>query len=81
MLNIHLILILDKSERSINHVCTTALMCPFYRIFNGTTAIATQLVGSIAGFIINMILTLGIIHHAANLLLVWLVSQTKSLII
>lgn len=56
-------------------------MCPFYRIFNGTTAIATQLVGSIAGFIINMILTLGIIHHAANLLLVWLVSQTKRHII
>jgi hypothetical protein len=81
MLNIHLILILDKSERSINHVCTTALMCPFYRIFNGTTAIATQLVGSIAGFIINMILTLGIIHHAANLLLVWLVSHTKWFII
>ena len=69
--------ILDQSERSINHVCTTALMCPFYRVLSGTTAISVQLVGSIAGLIINMILTLGIIHQAANLLFIWLVSYTN----
>jgi len=63
----------DQSERSIKHVCTTALLCPFYRILSGTTAISVQLVGSIAGFIINIVVILGIIHQMANLLLVWLV--------
>ena len=65
---------LDQSERSIKHVCTTALLCPFYRFLTGTSAISAQLVGSILGFIINMILTMGIIHQAASLLLIWLVS-------
>lgn len=69
----------DKSERSENHVCTTALMCPFYRILTGTTAIAVQLVGSIAGLILNMILTLGIIHYAANLVLIWLVGYVVAI--
>ena len=65
---------LDQSERSIKHVCTTALLCPFYRFLTGTSAISAQLVGSILGFIINMILAMGIIHQAASLLLIWLVS-------
>jgi len=63
----------DQSERSIKHVCTTALMCPFYRYVTGLSAISIQLVGSIAGFIINIVLTLGIIHRVANMLLIWLV--------
>ena len=71
---LYIIISLDQSERSIKHVCTTALLCPFYRILSGTTAISVQLVGSIAGFIINIVLILGIIHQMANLLLVWLVS-------
>ena len=65
---------LEQSERSIKHVCTTALLCPFYRFLTGTKAISAQLVGSILGFIINMILTMGIIHQAATLLFIWLVS-------
>jgi len=63
----------DLSERSIKHVCTTALMCPFYRYVSGISAIAIQLVGSLAGFIINIVLTLGIIHRIAYMLLIWLV--------
>ena len=65
---------LDQSERSIKHVCTTALMCPFYRYVRGISAIAIQLVGSLAGFIINIVLTLGIIHRIPIMLLIWLVS-------
>ena len=68
---------LDQSERSIKHVCTTALLCPFYRFLTGTSAISAQLVGSILGSIINMILTMGIIHQAATLLLIWLVSYEQ----
>ena len=65
---------LDQSERSIKHVCTTALMCPFYRYVTGISAIVIQLVGSLAGFIINIVLTLGIIHRIPIMLLIWLVS-------
>ena len=62
------------AERSVKHVCTTALACPFYRVLTGETGITVQLVASIAGLIVNITLALGIIHHAANLILMWLVS-------
>jgi hypothetical protein len=36
----------DLPEKAILHVCTEALMCPFYKVLTGLTAISVQLVGS-----------------------------------
>ena len=66
------------AERSVKHVCTTVLACPFYRTLTGSTGIIIQLVASIAGLIINITLALGILHHAASLILMWLVSYENT---
>ena len=36
----------DMPEKSMNHVCTTAIFCPMYRVAEGLTGIAIQLAGS-----------------------------------
>ena len=36
----------DLPEKPFLHVCTEAIICPFYRILGGLTAIIVQLIGS-----------------------------------
>ena len=62
----------DMPEKPINHVCTTAFFCPFYRSFGGLTGISIQLTGSVCGLCINLLLTLGAKARVAWALLLWL---------
>ena len=36
----------DLPEKPFLHICTEAIICPFYRILGGISAIVVQLVGS-----------------------------------
>ena len=36
----------DMPEKPINHICTTAIFCPLYRVTEGLAGIAIQLAGS-----------------------------------
>ena len=70
----------DKTEKPFHHVCTSAILCPFYRIFDGIAGISVQLGGSILGLIINLTLLLGIFHSASWALLLWLVCYVFAII-
>ena len=64
----------EKTEKPIHHVCTSALLCPFYRILKGLAGISVQLGGSILGLFINLLLLLGVFHSASWALLIWLLA-------
>ena len=47
------------------HVCTTAILCPLFGILRGLTAITIQLVGSVCGLTINLLLVVGALNNIA----------------
>ncbi|TRY74928.1 hypothetical protein TCAL_14616 [Tigriopus californicus] len=64
----------DMPEKPINHICTTALLCPLYKVFSGLAGISIQLSGSVVGLTVNLFLVLGTLNEAGWALLVWLVA-------
>lgn len=69
----------DLPEKSIFHICTAALVCPFYRILTGLTGISVQLVASVFGLTLNLILVLGVIHGIVWALLTWLLAYSVAI--
>ena len=62
----------EMPEKAVNHICTTAILCPLYNYFEGLSGISIQLVGSVCGLTINLMLILGALSEVAWALLVWL---------
>ena len=54
----------DLPEKPFLHVCTEAIICPFYRILGGLTAIIVQLIGS--GKISGQNITTGYVSDIAT---------------
>ena len=56
-------------------VCTTAVLCPAFAAFDadaGLTGLAVQMVGSVCGLTLNLLLLLGAVGRLAWPLLLWL---------
>jgi len=46
-------------EKPVNHVCTSALLCPLYLVLEGLSGLSVQLAGSVLGVTVNLLLLLG----------------------